>query len=166
MFDSILRKIADGALHHFGIAFDPYRLARPKQRDLSSLLKCQRGSVLNHLGTNSSRVRKLQRINRQRVELSNVEQLTDNPAHRFDVVMERLPDALILQRIHAGAQYAERRAQFMRRVGGELPLSPKPLIQPVKRLIYRGQKRTYLARDFVDRQSNIGTTGPNLLRNF
>src|ERR1700687_646989 len=103
MFDGILCKIADGAFHHLGIAFDPYRLARAKQCDLSSLLKCQGDNVLNYLGTDSSRVRNFQRINRQRVELGNVEQLTDNPAHRFDIVMESLGDALIFQSIHACA---------------------------------------------------------------
>jgi len=74
VFDGILCKIADGTLHHLGIAFDPYRFAHAKQCNLSSLLKSQGDNVFNHLGTNRSRVRKFQRINRQRVELGNVEQ--------------------------------------------------------------------------------------------
>src|SRR5258708_2719258 len=56
VFDCILCEIADRTFHHFGIAFDPYRPADAKQRDLSTLLECQGGNELNHLGTNALRI--------------------------------------------------------------------------------------------------------------
>ena len=55
--------------------------------------------------------------------------------------MQRLGDALVVQRFDAGAQDAQRRAQFVRGVGGEFALHPKPLIEPVERLVDRGDER-------------------------
>jgi hypothetical protein len=92
--------------------------------------------------------------------------LTDHPAHRLDVQMQRLGNARVVERFNSGAQDAQRRAQLMGGVGGEFALNPKSLIEPVERLVDRRDQRPDLVWNFIERQTDIGARGPDLLGNF
>src|ERR1700730_11344751 len=46
VFDGVLCKISDRALHHLRIAFNPYRLACAEERDFPTLLERQGGDGL------------------------------------------------------------------------------------------------------------------------
>src|ERR1700761_5517607 len=116
--DRVFGQIADRALDHLGIALDGHRPGRAKQRDFAALVERQRRDEPGNLGASGLQVGYLSRIDRKTFELGNIEQLTDDTAHRLDVEMKRFRDARIVERLDAGAQYAERRAQFMSGIRG------------------------------------------------
>ena len=65
-------------------------------------------------------------------------------------------DLLVFQQIEPGAQDAERRAQFVGGIRGEVALNPKTLLEPVQRQVDGGHQRPHLARDFAGRQPDVG----------
>ena len=56
-------------------------------------------------------------------ELGHFEQLVDQPAHAFDVLAQRPGHLAVLDHVDLGAQDRQRRAQLVRRIGGELALA-------------------------------------------
>ena len=102
----------------------------------------------------------------KRVELGDVEKLADDMRHAVDILAQRLPHLGIFQEIDARPQHAQRRAQFMGGVRGEVALDPESLFEPVEPLVDRRDQRAHLARNFVGRQPHAGPRRADALRRF
>ena len=83
------------------------------------------------------------------LELGHLEQLLHQPAHAGDILAQRRRDRAVAQRIEMGGQDGERRAQLMRRVGGEIALGAKALVEAVEGGVDRPHQRRQLARQVV-----------------
>ena len=106
------------------------------------------------------------RIDRERLELGDVEQLAHDPRHALDVLVQRFGDLAVDQGVDAAAQDGERRAQLMRGVGRELALHPKPGLEAIERLVHRLHQRQDLLRNALRRQPHIGSLRIDLLRHL
>ncbi len=97
-----------------------------------------------------------ERIDDERIQFRNVEQLTDDMRHSVNVLPQSLSHFLVFQNIQPGSQDAQGRAQFVRSIRGEIALNPKTFFKPVQRLVDCRHEGTYLARNLFGRQTQAG----------
>lgn len=109
----------------------------------------------DHFGADGTQISGLAGIEHQRVEFCDLQQLGDDAAHARDVVMQRLPGLSIAKHLDPRAQDRKGRAQLMGRVGRELALHAKTVLEAVERLVDRRDERHDLARNPLDRQANV-----------
>jgi hypothetical protein len=92
--------------------------------------------------------------------------LTDDSCHAFDILMQRFGNSSIGQGVDAAAQDRQWRAQFMRRIGGELPLHAESGLESIQRLIDRLHEGQDLFGNFFGRQAYVGSVRIDFFRHF
>jgi len=99
--DGIFRKVSDGTAQHLRIALDPNRIYRAEQGDVLALRQRQRRDKLRDLGGHGSKIGLFRGIHHERIQFRNVEQLTDDMRHAFDVLQQGMSYFLVRQKIEA-----------------------------------------------------------------
>jgi hypothetical protein len=111
----------------------------------------------HHVRADRAQIRRLRRIEHQRVQFGDLEQLPDDAAHALDVGVKLPRSRAVAKGLDAGLQNSQRRSQLMRRIGGELSLHAKAVLEPVERLVDGRDQRKNLAWNLPGRQPDIGS---------
>ena len=96
-------------------------------------------------------------------ELCDIEELAYDATHSLDVMPQRLDCSLIRLRVKPRPQDGQRCPEFVRGIGGKLPLNAKAVLETIKCLIYRLQKVANFGWHLTRRQTNIGMHRTNSL---
>lgn len=104
----VFGEVTDCPAQHLRIALDPNRLCCAQQGDVLALGQRQRRDKLRDLGGHGSKIGLFRGIHHERIQFRNVEQLTDDMRHAFDVLPQGPADLLACQKIQARSQDTQR----------------------------------------------------------
>src|SRR5262249_43086788 len=155
MVEPVLDQVANCARDHFRIAVDPYRLFGATERDALALRECQWRREFRELRAYRPQVRLFRGVDREALQLRDVEQLTHDPRHAVDVLVQRLSSVAVHESVDARAQDRQRGAQLMGGIAGKFPLHLKSGGEAIECLIDRLDEGEDLARNILRREPHL-----------
>ena len=157
MGQRVLDQVADRAADRVGIAAHQHRPARAGHRHRLVAATARAGR-----GTRRSRPRRRPGRRFRRRRSSKVSSSAISSSWLTSRLMfstscaQRLRQFAVGDHVDLGAQDGQRRAQFVRGIGGEFALAAEPFLEPVERLIDRMHQRQDLLRHSGFGQAQIG----------
>ena len=146
MADGVFNEIAQRLMQRIVIGVDPDRrlgagdghAAMPDQRE--------RRHRMRHFESQRGKIGPFVTLQGQGLELGHKKQLLDQPAHAPNIFAERGSNRLVAEGIEMRGQNRERGAQLMGRIGREIPLRAKTLVEAVERGVDGADQRGQLPR--------------------
>ncbi len=163
MGEGVLHQIADRLEQHLRLAAHPDRTGRAGQGQMPAPGQGQGRHIFHHPAAQVLEIDPMRRVEHEGLQLRHAQQLADDAAHDVDVGLDLVSGRAVGQGAHPHAQDRQRRAQLVRRVGGELPLDAEALLEPVERLVHRlGQGRDLIGQA-IGGQTQRQAGGPDVL---
>ncbi len=164
MGERVIDQIGQGLLERVGVAVEHDRLVGRRQRDVLARGMGDRRDPGKHLAGERGQVDRLVMGHLMCLQPCNSEQLVDHPGHPIDVAREPRGLLAVAQPVDTRAQHRERRAQRVGGVRGKPLLLLERVLDPVDRLVHRGDQRQDLARRAVFAQAQADGFGAELAR--
>src|SRR5262252_6425936 len=116
---------------------------------LSSPWKAIGFLLANDLGRYIAQVEPIGHVESNSIKSSYPEELIHKPVHARDIGLDLRNLSIFIDTIECRGDDRKGRAQFVGRIGRELPLEIKPLLEAVQRVINGGDERRDFARQII-----------------